>query len=275
MSVRPPSSPIQLHTHSLLSSPPTSPLCRRSRSPTTSPIGSPSQRRRFRESYSEDDEEIDPSLEEEDDDVDPPEEEEGDDDVDPPEEEEEDVPDDAIVPAPSPAHSAHSDEPDSPPLSPLPFVPGPPAEMDVPPLSPGSDVPSAVSSEAAEYGEIGRVWERLKAQGIRISALVAQLGDESARTIDDLRDDMGFVLGRIKALRDAHTELRGQMDSLQRGFLTVRDADRKLWERSADLEREVAALKRDRDVQSVEIASLWREVKSLQDELRVLRQSRG
>ena len=65
------------------------------------------------------------------------------------------------------------------------------------------------------------------------------------------------------------------MDSLQRGFLTARDADRKLWRRATDLESEVADLKRDRDIQSVETGSLWREVKNLQDEMRVLRQSRG
>ena len=65
------------------------------------------------------------------------------------------------------------------------------------------------------------------------------------------------------------------MDDLQRGFLTARDADRKLWERVTVLEREVVDLKRDRDSQSVEISSMWREIRSLQDELRVLRQTRG
>ena len=262
MSVRSPPPPIQIPTYSLSSSSPTSLLCRRARSPTSSPVSSPSQRRRRSESYSEE-EESDPS---EDEDVD----------MDPPEEEEEDVvPDDALVVAQSPAHSVHSDEPDSPPLSPLPFVPAPPAEMDVPPLSPGSDVPSVVSSEAAEHGEIGRIWERLLAHGTRIRELAVQLGDESAKTIDDLRDDMAFVLGRIRELREELSEFRGHMDSLQRGFLTARDADRKLWERATALEREVMDLKRDRDSQGVEIASMWREIKSLQDELRVLRQSRG
>ena len=69
--------------------------------------------------------------------------------------------------------------------------------------------------------------------------------------------------------------MREQMDDLQRGFLTARDADRKLWERVTVLEREVVDLKRDRDSQSVDIASMWREIRSLQDELRVVRQSSG
>lgn len=97
------------------------------------------------------------------------------------------------------------------------------------------------------------------------------MGDESAASIDELRDDMGFVLGSTRALRDTQMDLGEQMHSLQRGFLTTRDADRKLWRRAADLEREVADLKRDRDAQSVVIGSLWREVRSLQDELRGLR----
>ena len=80
------------------------------------------------------------------------------------------------------------------------------------------------------------------------------MGDEYVGTIEDLRDDMGFV---------------------QRGFLTATDADRKLWRRIVELEREVADLKSDSDVQSVETSSLWREVKILQDELRGLRQSHG
>jgi hypothetical protein len=84
----------------------------------------------------------------------------------------------------------------------------------LPPLSPGSDLPSAVSSKAAEYGELGRVWERLQVQGARISALIARMGDESIGTIDELRDDMGFVLGRTRVLRDTQTDLREQMDSL-------------------------------------------------------------
>lgn len=81
-----------------------------------------------------------------------------DDDADPPMKEE-DVPDDAIAPAQSPAPSAHLDEPNSPPFSSIHYAPGPPVEIDLPHLSPGSDVPSTISSEAAEYGEIGQFWE--------------------------------------------------------------------------------------------------------------------
>lgn len=170
-----------------------------------------------------DDEDVDPPIEEEDEDVEPP------------EEEEEGVPDDAIAPAHSPAHSAHSDEPDSPPFSPILYVPGPPVEIDSPPLSPGSDLPSMISLEAAEYGDLGRVWERLQIQRVKIIALIERLGDESAAIIDELRDDMGVVLGRTRALKDNQMDLREQMDNLQRGFLTARDSDRKLWRRTTDL----------------------------------------
>jgi hypothetical protein len=48
------------------------------------------------------------------------------------------------------------------------------------------------------------------------------------------------------------------MESLHRGFITAREADRKLWQRNTKLEKEVANLKRDNDTHSVELGSLWR-----------------
>ena len=244
MSVRPPSPPVHFAAHYHLSSPPLPPSCRRSRSPTLPPYGSPAQRCRLTDSYSEEEEED----EDEDEDSDPP-------------EDEEDIPDEAIQPNQSPSPSAHSvgpgfplhfTEPDSPPLlpgpdssrySPIPFVPRPPPEVASSPLSPGSDVPSEVASESADYGEMGRIWQRFLVHGVRIRALLDRLEGVSTEGFEDLRSDMGSLVGRYVAMRE--------------------------------LEREVLDLKIDRTSHRIEIASVWREIESLQRALRDVRRDHG
>ena len=82
-------------------------------------------------------------------------------------------------------------------------------------------------------------------------------------------------MGRTTAIRRGMMEIHEQIKSLQRGFLTAREADRKLWQRNTELEKEAADLKRDRDIYSVELGSLWRDLDGLRSELRSLRQLHG
>ena len=70
-------------------------------------------------------------------------------------------------------------------------------------------------------------------------------------------------------------EIHEQIESLQRGFLTAREGDRKLWQRNTVLEKEVADLKRDRDTHSVEHGSLLRNLDGLRSESRSLCQHHG
>jgi len=71
---------------------------------------------------------------------------------------------------------------------------------------------------------------------------------------------MGTVVWRTRIFHDGMSELQEQVGDLLRGFTTARDADRAIWRRIGELEREVAELKSDRDARRVELASLWREV---------------
>ena len=93
--------------------------------------------------------------------------------------------------------------------------------------------------------------------------------------IAELRVDLTTVVGRTIAIRRGMIEIHEQIESLQRGFITAREADRKLWQRNTKLEKEVADLKRDSDTHSVELGSLWRELDGLRSELRSLRQQSG
>lgn len=93
--------------------------------------------------------------------------------------------------------------------------------------------------------------------------------------IAELRVDLTTVVGRTTTIRRGMMEIHEQMESLQRGFITAREADRKLWQRNTELEKEVADLKRDSDTHSVELGSLWRDLDGLRQELRSLRQRSG
>ncbi|MCO6517070.1 MAG: hypothetical protein J6586_11370, partial [Snodgrassella sp.] len=138
-----------------------------------------------------------------------------------------------------------------------------------------SDASSEVSAEHAELGEIGRLWARIT----ELSDRVARVSDRLERVIGeflaDLRVDLTVAVGRATELRRVMMDVHEHIDSLQRGFVTAREADRKLWQRNAELEKEVADLKRDRDTHSVELGSLWRDLDGLRQELRILRQPRG
>ena len=277
MSVRPTPSPLQIDAHSLLSEAPPTSLRRRPRSPTTSSHGSPSRRRRVmryssdeEEEYEGEDEADDPEQED-----DPQEAEHGDDDDpeeedDPQEDEMPDDDDDELAPP------AQAEEPDSP-VHPIePDSPDHPFLFELPPGSPvESDASSEVSAEHAELGEVGRLWARIT----ELSDRVARVSDRLERVIGeflaDLRVDLTVAVGRATELRRVMMDVHEHIDSLQRGFVTAREADRKLWQRNAELEKEVADLKRDRDTHSVELGSLWRDLDGLRQELRSLRQQRG
>ena len=96
-----------------------------------------------------------------------------------------------------------------------------------------------------------------------------------AEFIAELRVDLTTVVGRTTAIRRGMMEIHEQIESLQRGFITAREADRKLWQRNTELEKKVADLKRDSDTHSVELGSLWRGMNGLRQELRSLRQRSG
>lgn len=271
MSVRPTSPPLQFDAHSLLSEAPPASLRRRPRSPTPSPHGSPSRRRRLM-MYSSDEEE---EYEGEDEADDPLEVEQGDDDDDPEEEDdpqEDEMPDDDDVLVPP----AQAEEPDSP-VHPIePDSPDHPFLVELPPGSPvGSDASSKVSAEHAKLGEIGRLWARITELSERVARVSDRLERVIGEFIADLRVDMTVVVGRTTEMRRGLMEVHEHIDSLQRGFVTAREADRKLWQRNAELEKEVADLKRDRDTHSVELGLLWRDLDGLRQELRSLRQQRG
>ena len=176
----------------------------------------------------------------------------------------------------SPAHSAHSAKPDSP-IHPLePVSPDHPFLFDSLPGSPvASDASSEISAEHAELGETGRMWTRITAQGERISRMSDQLEMIIAEFVAELRFDLTTVMGRTTAIRRGMMEIHEQIESLQRGFITARETDRKLWQRNTELEKEVADLKRDSDTHSVELGSLWRDLNGLRQELRSLRQRSG
>ena len=53
------------------------------------------------------------------------------------------------------------------------------------------------------------------------------------------------------------------------------EADRTLWGKVTALEEEVASLRRDRDSRCIEMAAMWRELQSLREDLRSMRQRRG
>ena len=82
-------------------------------------------------------------------------------------------------------------------------------------------------------------------------------------------------MGRTTAIKTCMIGIHEQIESLQRGFLTAREGDRKLWQRNTVLEKEVADLKRDRDTHSVEQGSLLRNLDGLGSELRSLCQHQG
>lgn len=126
-----------------------------------------------------------------------------------------------------------------------------------------SDAPSEVSAEHAELGETGRMWTQITAQGERISRFSDRLEMVIGEFIAELRVDMTTVVGRTTAMRRGLMEIHEQIESLHRGFITAREADRKLWQRNTELEKEVADLKRDSDTHSVELGSLWRELDGL------------
>lgn len=267
MSVRPTSPPLQFDAHSLLSEAPPESLRRRPRSPTPSPHGSPMRRRRLM-MYSSDEEEEEYEGEDE---ADNPQEVEQGDDDDPEEEDdpqEEEMPndDDFLVPP------AQAEEPDSP-IHPIePDSPDHPFLVELPPGSPiESDASSEISAEHAELGEIGRLWAQITGLGERVTRISDRLERVIGEFIADLRVDMNVVVGRTTEMRRGLMEVHEHIDSLQRGFVTAREADRKLWQRNAELEKEVADLKRDRDTHSVEIGSLWRDLDGLRQELRSLR----
>lgn len=124
-------------------------------------------------------------------------------------------------------------------------------------------------------GESGRLWAQITAQGEKISRLSDRLERVIGEFIADLRVDMTVVEGRSTEMRRVLMEVHEQIESLQRGFITAREADRKLWQRNTELEKEVADLRRDSDTHSVELGSLWRDLDGLRQELRSLRQQRG
>lgn len=160
---------------------------------------------------------------------------------------EDEMPDDDGFPAHSLVHSAHSVEPDSPIHQLEPVSPDNLFLFDSPPGSPvASDMPFEISSESADLSETGRIWAQLTSQGERISQLVDRLERVITEFIGELRVDMATVVGRTTAIRRGMMEVHEQMESLQRGFLTAREADRKLWQRNIELEKEVADLKRDK-----------------------------
>jgi hypothetical protein len=267
MSVRPSSPPMHFDAHALLSDAPPASFRRCPRSPTPSPHGSPIRRRRLMV-YSSDEEEEEYEGEEEADD--PQEAEQGDDD--PQEGEEEEMPDDDGLPA----HPAHAEERDSP-IHPLePVSPDHPLLFDSPPGSPvASDAPSEIPAKPAELGETGRIWTRITAQGERILQMADRLEMVIGEFIAELRVDLTTVVGRMTVIRRSMMEIHEQIESLQRGFIMAREADRKLWKRNTELEKEVADIKRDSDTHSVELGSLWRELDGLRQELRSLRQHSG
>lgn len=152
--------------------------------------------------------------------------------------------------------------------------------FDSPPGSPAAlDAPSEISAEPVDLGETGRMWTRITAQGERISRMVDRLEMIIAEFIDEfvaeLRVDLTTVMGKTTMIRRSMMEIHGQIEILQRGFLTAREADRKQWQRNTELEKEVADLKKDSDTHSVELESLWRELDNLRSELRSLRQHHG
>jgi hypothetical protein len=270
MSVRPTSPPLQLDAHSLLSDAPPASLRRRPRSPTPSPHGSPVRRRRLM-MYSSDEEE---EYEGEDEADDPQEAEQGDDD-DPEEEDdpqEQEMPDDDDLLVPP----AQAEDPDSP-IHPIePVSPDHPFLFELPPGSPvESDAPSKVSAEHAELGETGRMWAQITDLGERVTRMSERIDRVTVEFIGELRIDMVTAERRVTEMMRGLMEVHEQIESLQQGFITAREADRKLWQRNAELEKEVADLMRDSDTHSVELGSLWRELDGLRQELRNLRQQRG
>ena len=123
-----------------------------------------------------------------------------------------------------------------------------PPVFELPPGSPAeSDESSELSDEQEQLDETGRIWTRLAAQGEKISQMADRLEMIIVEVIAELRVDMAAVVGKTTSLRSGMVELHEQMDSLQRGFVTASEADRKQWMRNSELEREVADLKRDRD----------------------------
>ena len=119
------------------------------------------------------------------------------------------------------------------------------------------------------------MWTQITDLGERVARISDRLERVIGEFIADLRDDMTVVVGRTTEMRRGLMEIHEYIESLQRGFITAREADRKLWQRNAELEKEVADLKRDRDTHSVELGSLWRDLDGLRQELRSLRQQRG
>ena len=266
MSVRPTPSPLQINAHSLLSEVPPTSMRRRPRSPTTSPHGSPSRRRRVMR-YSSDEEEEEYEGEDEADDPeredDPQETEHGDDDDpeeedDPQEDEMPDDDDDELAPP------AQAEEPDSP-VHPIePDSPDHPFLFELPPGSPvESDASSEVSAEHVELGEVGRLWTQITALGERVTHMSERIDRVTVEFIGQLRVDMVMAERRVTEMRRVLMEVHEHIDSLQQGFVTAREADRKLWQRNAELEKEVADLKRHRDTHSVELGSLWRDLDGL------------
>ena len=216
--------------------------------------------------YSSDEEEEEYEGEDEADD--PQEAEQGDDDD--PQEEEMPDDDDLLVPP------AQVEEPDSP-VHPIePDSPDHPFLFELPPVSPVvSDASSEVSAEHAELGEIGRMWAQITGLGERVTRISDRLERVIGEFIADLRVDLNTVVGRTTTIRRGLMEIHEQIESLQRGFITAREADRKLWQRNTELEKEVADLKRNSDTHSVELGSLRRDLDGLRQELRSLRQQRG
>ena len=111
------------------------------------------------------------------------------------------------------------------------------------------------------------MWAQISAQGERISRTSDRLEMVIGEFIAELRVDMTAVIGRTTTMRRGLMEIHEHIESLQQGFITAREADRKLWQRNTELEKEVVDL--------VELGSLWRELDGLRQELRSLRQQRG
>ena len=128
-----------------------------------------------------------------------------------------------------PAQPVQAEEPDSP-IHPLePVSPDHPFLFDSPPGSPvASDAPSEISAKPAELGETGRIWTRLTAQGERISQMADRIEMVIGEFIAELRVDLTTVVGRTTAIRRGMMEIHEQIESLQRGFITLHKADRKL-----------------------------------------------
>jgi hypothetical protein len=176
---------------------------------------------------------------------DPQEAEQGDDDdpkeEDDPQEEEMPNDDDLIVPP------AQAEEPDSP-IHPIePVSPDHLLLFELPPGSPvESDAPSEVSAEHAELGETGRMWAQITDLGERVTRMSEWIDRVTVEFIGELRIDMVTAERRVTEMRRDLMEIHEHIGSLQRGFITAREADRKLWQRNAELEKEVADLKRQR-----------------------------